>query len=111
MQEQRLILFLIRWIGLQHADSLNGTIDEKSLELVRDHIIFFMERFQGRREGIFVPPASPALGYERVIILRPVIIVVCGQTERLIVSARRFGHLKNPDSYLPMPLLVPYYLA
>ena len=76
VQEHRYILVSVRWVGLQHSDTLVGSVDHESFELMRNHVVFFIECFESGGECVFVAPACPSLGYQCIVMLGSVVIVV-----------------------------------
>lgn len=111
VEEHGLVVLLVRGIGLEHAYPFDGAVDKEGFQFVRDHVVVLAERLQGYGEGVLVAPAGPALSYEGIIVLRPVIVVVRCQAERLDIISKFRSPSVSLGSCLPMPFLVPYYLT
>ena len=51
-------------------------VDHECFELMGDHIVLFAKRLESDRKCVFVAPSGPALGYQSVVVLRPIVVVV-----------------------------------
>ena len=76
VQEHRDIIVAIRWVGLQHPNTLVRAINQQCSELMRNHVVLFAERLESDRKCILVAPSGPTLGYHRVVVLGPIVVVV-----------------------------------
>lgn len=84
MKEHWLERFLVNRTRLDHCYSLSGTVDESGLDLMRNLVEELAKSFQSSRKCIFVSPAGMTLGNQSPIVLRPVVVVIGSQAERLL---------------------------